>query len=177
MAAIVGLLVLLLELAVIVLCLAGMWKTFVKAGQPGWAAIIPIYNVIVLCQVAGKEWWWVFIYICVPIVGALLVNIAVAEKFGQGAGFGIGLTCCGFIFWPILGFGSSQYEGGRRGRRRSRDDDDDEDDDDRPRRRARDEEEDEDEDDRPRRRRPRDEDDEDDDEDDRRVRRRPRDDD
>jgi uncharacterized protein DUF5684 len=163
-------------LAVSILTIAGMWKAFEKAGQPGWAAIIPVYNIIVLLQVADKPVWWVVIWLCVPcgnIIVAIIASIAFAEKFGQGAGFGVGLALLGFIFWPILGFGSSQYQGGRR--RRPRDYDEDEDEDDRPqRRRARDEE-DEDEDDRPRRR-PRDEDDEDDDED-RRIRRRPRDDD
>jgi hypothetical protein len=163
----------LVQLVLVVVQLIGMWKAFEKAGQPGWAAIVPFYNVFVMCQIAGKEWWWIFIVLCVPIVGALLLNIAIAEKYGQGAGFAIGLTCCGFIFWPILGFGSSQYEGGRRGRRRARDEDEDEDDDDRPRRRARDEEE-EEEEERPRRR-ARDED-EDEDED-RPRKRRPRDDD
>jgi hypothetical protein len=188
------------ELAVIVLQFAGMWKAFEKAGQPGWAAIVPIYNLIVLCQIADKPPWWAIIMLCVPCVGLiflLLVNIAIAEKFGQGAGMGVGLTLLGFIFWPILGFGSAQYEGGKRGRRRRRrDEDEDEDEDDRPRRRARDEddeeeeeerprrkparardEDDEDDDDRPRRKpRPRDDDD-DDDEGERRVKRRPRDDD
>ena len=132
---------LIVQLVVVVLQIAGMWKVFEKAGQPGWAAIVPCYNIIVLCQVAGKEWWWFFIVVCVPIVGQLLVNLALAEKFDQGAGFGIGLTCLPFVFFPILGFGSSVYEGGRR-RRRDRDEED----------------EDEDEDDRPRRRRPRDDD-------------------
>jgi hypothetical protein len=164
---------LIIQLVVAVLQIAGMWKAFDKAGKPGWAAIIPCYNVIVLCEVAGKEWWWFFIYICVPIVGPLLVNISVAEKFGQGAGFGVGLTCLPFIFYPILGFGSSVYEGGRRRRRREYEEEEEEDED-RPRRRRPRDEEEEDED-RPRRR-PRDEDDEDD-EDDRRIRRRPRDDD
>src|SRR5262245_55140379 len=73
------------QIILLVLQIAGMWKVFEKAGQPGWAAIVPCYNIIVLCQVAGKEWWWFFIYVCVPLVGPLLVNIAVAEKFGQGA--------------------------------------------------------------------------------------------
>src|SRR5262249_11891252 len=160
----------------------GMWRVFEKAGQPGWAAIIPIYNIIVLCQIADKPVWWFLVYCCVPCIGPILLGIAVAEKFGQGAGFGIGLGLLGFIFYPLLGLGSYVCEGGsggggrgRRPRRRAEeeeDDEDEDDDDDRPRRRARDEDdEDEDEDDdRPKKKR-RDEDD-DDDEDDRRVKRR-----
>ena len=79
----------------------------------GWAAIIPIYNLIVLLQIAGKPLWWFFLFL-IPIVNlvmAILVCIAVAEKFGKGAGFGVGLALLGFIFFPILGFGSAQYQG------------------------------------------------------------------
>ena len=46
-----------IELLVIVLVIAGMWKTFAKAGKPGWASIVPIYNVIVLLEIAGRPLW------------------------------------------------------------------------------------------------------------------------
>jgi len=163
-------------IALNVVSIIGMWKAFEKAGKPGWAAIIPYYNVWVMVEIAGKPASWFFLILCVPcanIVFLILLMIEIANKFGQGAGFGIGLAFLGFIFWPILGFGAAQYEGGSR-RRRVRDYDEDEDD--RPRRRRPRDEEDEEEEERPRRRPARDEDD-DDDEDDRRVRRRPRDDD
>jgi hypothetical protein len=153
------------------------WGTFAKAGQPGWAGFIPIYREIILLQITDKPIWWiVFAIVCFPvwIVMYLLVLIELANRFGQGAGFAIGMFCCGIIFIPLLSYGSYEYMGGRGGRRR-RDYDEDEDEDRPRRRRARDEDEDEDEDDRPRRR-GRDEDD-DDDEGERRVRRRPRDDD
>jgi hypothetical protein len=155
----------------------GMWKVFEKAGKPGWAAIVPLYNIWVLVEIAEKPSSWFFLILCVPcanIVFQILLYIEIANKFGQGAGFGVGLAFLPMIFWPILGFGSAEYEGGSRRRRRRREEEEDEDEDDRPRRRRPRDEEDEDED-RPRRR-PRDDDD-DDDEDDRRVKRRPRDDD
>jgi uncharacterized membrane protein YoaK (UPF0700 family) len=85
----------------------------VKAGKPGWAAIIPIYNVIVLLQIAGKPLWWI-ILLFIPIVNlimAILIGIAVAKKFGKSGGFGVGLALLGFIFYPILGFGDAQYQG------------------------------------------------------------------
>ena len=113
MGAIIGLLFVAIYLAIVVVIIAGVWKVFVKAGQPGWAAIIPIYNLIVLLQVAGKPLWWFFLFL-IPIVNLdmlILVSIAVAEKFGKGAGFGVGLALLGFIFYPILGFGSAQYQG------------------------------------------------------------------
>lgn len=104
-------LILLVELALIVLVIAGLWQTFTKAGQPGWAAIIPIYNVYILLKVAARPWWWLLLLLIplVNIVIAFVVAIDVAKAFGKGAGFGIGLALLGFIFYPILGFGSATY--------------------------------------------------------------------
>jgi hypothetical protein len=110
-----GLFFLLIELAIIVFIIAGIWKVFVKAGKPGWAAIIPIYNFIVLLEIAGKPLWWV-ILMFIPLVNLIiliLVSIEVAKKFSKGAGFGIGLALLGFIFYPILGFGDAQYQGAK----------------------------------------------------------------
>ena len=100
-------------LAVLLIMLAAMWKLFAKAGEPGWAIIIPIYNIIVLLKVSGKPWWWLFLFI-IPIVGiviALLANIGLAKNFGKGTGYGIGLFLLPFIFIPILAFGSAQFQG------------------------------------------------------------------
>lgn len=86
-----------------------------KAGKPGWAAIIPIYNIIVLLQIADKPLWWIILFL-IPLVNlimAILVSIAVAEKFGKGAGFGVGLALLGLFFYPILGFGDAQYQGAK----------------------------------------------------------------
>ena len=46
-------------LAFIGLTIAGLWKTFAKAGEPGWAAIVPFYNVYVMTQIVGRPAWWV----------------------------------------------------------------------------------------------------------------------
>jgi hypothetical protein len=108
-----GYIVLIIELGIIVLSIAGLWKTFEKAGKPGWAAIIPIYNVIVLLEIAGRPIWW-FILLLIPIVGvviAIIVCLDVAKAFGKSAGFGVGLALLGFIFFPMLGFSDAQYLG------------------------------------------------------------------
>lgn len=97
--------------ALMVLVIAGFWKVFVKAGKPGWASIVPIYNAFVLLDIAGKPAWW-FILFLIPLVNiviAFIVSIAIAKRFGKGTGFGIGLALLGFIFYPILGFGDAQY--------------------------------------------------------------------
>jgi hypothetical protein len=100
-------------LLVVVLMVAAMWKVFTKAGQPGWAAIIPIVNIYFLCKVAGRPGWWVILTF-IPLVNLIIwivLCVDVAKNFGKGAGFGIGLALLGFIFFPILGFGSAQYQG------------------------------------------------------------------
>lgn len=106
-----------LYLAVIVLVFAGMWKAFVKAGQPGWAGIVPIYNLYVLIMMAKKPVWWLILCFvpCVNIVILIIVFIEIAKQFGKDAGFGIGLALLGFIFWPILGFGDAKYQGAAAG--------------------------------------------------------------
>lgn len=104
---------LIVVLAVVVLVIASMWKTFTKAGQPGWAAIIPIYNLVVLLKIAGKPVWWLILFLVpfVNIVMSFIVFISLAKSFGKGAGFGVGLVLLGFIFFPILGFGDARYQG------------------------------------------------------------------
>ena len=102
-----------IHLAIVVLAVVSMWKVFVKAGKPGWASIIPIYNMIVMLQIAGKPIWWI-ILLFLPIaniVVSLLVGIAIAENFGKGAGFGVGLALVGIVFFPILAFGNARYLG------------------------------------------------------------------
>ena len=103
------------ELALIVLIIAGVWKTLEKAGQPGWGALIPIYNIYLLCKVGGRPGWWVILCL-IPLVGLIILiilSIDIAKNFGKGAGFGLGLAFLGFIFYPILGFGDARYLGTR----------------------------------------------------------------
>jgi hypothetical protein len=102
-----------ISLAIAVLIIAAMWKVFTKAGQPGWACLIPIYNLYVLCKIAGRPGWWLLLML-IPIVNFIILIILcidIAKSFGNGVGFGLGLAILGFIFWPILGFGSAQYQG------------------------------------------------------------------
>jgi hypothetical protein len=89
-----------------------MWRIFEKAGKPGWAAIIPIYNSIVKLQIAGKPVWWFFLYFIplVNIVIAIIVTVAFARVFGKGGWFAVGLIFLGVIFYPILAFGDAQYQ-------------------------------------------------------------------
>lgn len=107
----VAVMFLLIELALIVLVIAGMWKVFTKAGQPGWASIIPILNAYFFFKIAGKPGWWLLLML-IPIVNIIIYVIAtleLARNFGKGTGFAVGLLLLPAIFYPILGFGSATY--------------------------------------------------------------------
>lgn len=98
-------------LIIIVLMIVAVWKLYVKAGQPGWAAIIPFYNIIVLLRIIGKPWWLIFLMF-VPIVNivySLVVVYNTAKVFGKGVGYTFGLIFLPFIFYPILAFGDATY--------------------------------------------------------------------
>ncbi|QEL13447.1 DUF5684 domain-containing protein [Limnoglobus roseus] len=132
-------------LAIIGLMLASMWKIFEKAGEPGWAAIVPFYGAyILITRVARMEaaWFWLLL---VPVVNGFVaigliftLPFALAQRFSKDAGFGVGLLLLGFVFYPILAFGDAEHDSqSRRGRRRlgarGRDYSDYDDDEDRPR--------------------------------------------
>jgi hypothetical protein len=101
----------LIWLAIMVLLIASVWKVFTKAGQPGWAAIIPIYNIVVMLKIVGKPLWWIigFLIPIVNIIVAILMAVALAKAFGKGTGFAIGLVLLGFVFFPILAFSDATY--------------------------------------------------------------------
>jgi hypothetical protein len=100
-------------LLIALVLIVAMWKVFTKAGQPGWASIIPIYNLYVWCKIVGRPGWWILLMLIpfVNIIVGIILCIDMAKSFGKGAGFGIGLALLGVIFVPILGFGSAQYQG------------------------------------------------------------------
>jgi hypothetical protein len=98
--------IIVIYLAILIICIAGMWKAFEKAGQPGWACIIPIYNIYIMTKIGGKPGWWV-ICMLIPflnvIFGIWLTNM-VSKSFGKDEGFTAGMIFLPFVFWPILGF-------------------------------------------------------------------------
>ncbi len=99
-------------LAVVVVMIAAMWKVFDKAGEPGWAAIVPIYNLYVLLKIAGRPGWWILLFL-IPFVNfviAIIVAFDVAKRFGKEAGFALGLVFLPFIFYPLLAWGDAQYQ-------------------------------------------------------------------
>ena len=101
------------SLALAVVVIVALWRVFQKAGKEGWAAIIPIYNYIVLLDIVGKPGWWV-ILLFIPFVNliiSIIIALELARSFGKGVGFGIGLILLAPIFFLILAFGDAEYIG------------------------------------------------------------------
>ena len=98
-------------LAVCILIIVSTWKVYQKAGQPGWASIVPIYNFIVFLRIVKRPWWWIFLCF-IPIV-TIVINVIIlhdlAKAFGKGVGFMLGLLFLPFVFYPILAFGDAKY--------------------------------------------------------------------
>ena len=112
--AVVALLSFLLVLLPTVAVLAGYWLMFEKAGEPGWAAIVPIYNVWVMVRISDNEWYW-FLGMLIPLLNffvAAKVFVDLAGEFGQGLLFGIATWILPFLMVPLLGFGDYQYDSG-----------------------------------------------------------------
>ncbi|MEQ8423733.1 MAG: DUF5684 domain-containing protein [Cyclobacteriaceae bacterium] len=100
-------------LIILVVIVAGMWKVFEKAGKPGWAAIIPIYNLVILLEIVGKPVWWIILLI-IPFVNFIIIIILYHQlslSFGQNVGMTILLLVLPFVAFPLLGFGSAKYVG------------------------------------------------------------------
>jgi hypothetical protein len=110
-------LVILVIAAFMIVC---MWKIFVKAGKPGWAALVPIYNIIVLLEIVGRPTWWVLLYFLsvIPVVGwigslivSVIVMIDLAKSFGKDTGFAVLLILLPIVGYPMLAFGKDEYKG------------------------------------------------------------------
>lgn len=103
----------LIELAILVFMIVCGWKIYVKAGQPGWAFLIPIYNGIVFLKIVGRPIWWIILLLIpfVNIVMAVILAIDLAKCFGKSAGYGVGLFLLPIVFYPMLAFDDAKYQG------------------------------------------------------------------
>ena len=92
--------------------IVSMWFVFKKAKKPGWAAIIPIYNTLVLLEIVKHPWWWILLML-IPIVNVvvyIIVAFDLAKAFGKGGGMALLLIFLPFIGYPILAFGDAKYK-------------------------------------------------------------------
>jgi hypothetical protein len=109
-----GAIFMIVMLALTALFFVGFWKVFTKAGQPGWAALIPFYNAYILTKIAGRPGWWVLM-LMIPFVNiafGILLAVDIAKAFGQGAAFGVVLLfLLSGVGYLVLGFGNYRYVG------------------------------------------------------------------
>jgi hypothetical protein len=97
-----------------VISIISLWKLFVKAGKPGWAALVPIYNIVVMLEIVGRPVWWVFLYFVpvVSLVASVIVTLDFAKSYGKDLVFGILMILFPVPMYPILAFSkSTQYVG------------------------------------------------------------------
>jgi hypothetical protein len=99
----------LLPLVFAALLIVGMWRVFSKAGKPGWAAIIPIYNLYVLTQIVGKPAWWLVLFLIpfVNFIAIIILEIELCKSFGVSWLW----ILTGPILWLVIGFGGATYRG------------------------------------------------------------------
>lgn len=128
---IVLLILMVIGIALAVLAIIGQWKMFKKSNQPGWAALIPIYNTYCMCKLAGINPWWILI-VCVgpavlsfiPFVGslagsvisiyfAIILSVSVARSFGKQDVYAVGLIFLAPIFYFLLGMEKEKYLGAK----------------------------------------------------------------
>ncbi|MCW3125757.1 MAG: hypothetical protein JWO03_1415 [Bacteroidetes bacterium] len=130
-----GLMAMIMGMMMIILTVLGIislffticfWKIFSKAGQPGWAILVPIYGVLVYLKIIGKPWWWLLVLMFAPAIlfmikvwlGLLALiglsvyfNLELAKSFGKSTGFAVGLILLNVVFIPLLAFGDAVYVG------------------------------------------------------------------
>ena len=107
-----GIVTLIVYLAIAVVMVVSLWKVFEKAGKPGWAVLIPIYNLIVMLDIVKRPTWWVILFLIplVNIVVAFILAMDMAEAFGKSKGWGIGmLAILGVVGYPMLAFTDASY--------------------------------------------------------------------
>jgi hypothetical protein len=111
--AILLLLFVVLILLIWVVMIAAFWRIYEKAGQPGWASIIPIYNFIVWLKIINKPWWWLLLLL-VPLVNIVIIVWSInllMKAFGKSEGWTIGALLVPYIIYPLLAWGDARYQG------------------------------------------------------------------
>src|SRR5436853_377378 len=87
--------VIVLVIAVVIIMIAAYWKIFTKAGQAGWKAIIPIYNIVINLRIVGMSGWYAVLFV-IPFVN-LIMSVVLYYKTAKAFGYGIGMTILEFF--------------------------------------------------------------------------------
>ena len=103
---------LLVAVAAAIIMIASMWRIFTKAGRPGWAAIVPVYNTLQLIWTSGKPWWWVILMFIplINVIALIVIYYNLARAFGKGVGYTLLFLFLPIIGFPMLAWGSATYK-------------------------------------------------------------------
>jgi hypothetical protein len=104
-------LILFASLILSILNIMVLWVIYDKAGQTGWACLVPIYNIIVLLKICERPAWWILL-LMIPFVNlfaTFILQIDLARVFGKRIGFAAGLIFFNLIFMAILAYGDAEY--------------------------------------------------------------------
>ena len=104
---------LVLSIAILIVMVVSYWKIYVKAGKPGWAAIVPIYNIIVFLEIVKKPVWWIVLFFipCANIVALVLVSLEFVKVFGKPSWHAALMIFFGVIYAPYIAFSDAKYVG------------------------------------------------------------------
>lgn len=96
----------------VVIYLISFWIIFKRAGEKGWAFLVPFYNIIIMLKITKKPEWWFFLFLIpfVNIVFACMVNFELAKKFNKYDDFALGTAILPIIFYPFIAFGKDEYQ-------------------------------------------------------------------
>jgi len=108
-----GVAMIIVYLLIAVVLIVSYWKIYVKAGKPGWAAIVPIYNIIVLLEIVKKPVWWIVLFFipCANIVALVLVSLEFVKVFGKPSWHAVLMILLGVIYAPYIAFSDAKYVG------------------------------------------------------------------
>ncbi len=101
----------LVEFVILAITVAGVMRVFSKGGAPGWAALVPVYNLVQLLRLSNlplMPYLLLLFFPCVNVVLFGVIHVHLAKRFGRGTAFGLGLAYLPFLFYPLLGFGEAR---------------------------------------------------------------------
>lgn len=100
-------------IACFVILIMGRWKLFEKAGLKGWYSLIPIYNTYCMFKITFGQ-GWLILFLIIPFMGMIIYmvsNVYLGKRFGKGKLFCLGLSVLPHLFFAILGFEETRYQG------------------------------------------------------------------
>ena len=97
----------LISLAITVFMCVVMWKINEKAGEPGWACLIPFYSNWINCKVAKKKWlfWPMLANAVIMFISLIVLIFGITLAFVSAIDGSIEMNSTGLLIGSLLVFG------------------------------------------------------------------------